>query len=401
MIALIGIKRDVGIRIRERLTIKPSKKQEILKKLSNLFKEVVIINTCNRTEIYFSSSNYNEEILRKVFTILEWDIELIHYVFCSEGIMACKHLFKLVCGYHSRIVGEDQILGQVRDGYFDSIESKTVHLELGRLFEGAIACGKEFRTEAKLYEIPVSSVSIVINRILKKECNSVMVIGYGEIGRLSIKYLLSHKIENIYLVVRNPEKIVDLEGTGVKVISFNERKLYYNKIDSIVSCTSAPHNVILEKDIKNVKKELLIFDMSVPRDVEEGVLNIPSITVLNIDEISSIDDENKALRLNRMKEYSYIIEDHLNEFRSWLSVREVTPLIKEIKLSGQEIYEKRIKTYENKGKCEEDRELIRKLIKSTSDEYINRAIEVLKEEKLKGCEEECVRIIKKIFLQKK
>lgn len=401
MLGIIGIKKDVAINIREKLTIKQSKKKNILNKLLNIFKEVVIINTCNRTEIYFNHSYYNEEILKEVFEILQWDKELIPHIFCSEGDKAYKHLFKLVCGYHSRILGEDQILGQIKDGYAEAIEAKTVSLELGRLFQDAIACGKDFRTEAKLYEIPVSSVSVVINKIIREKCTKVMVIGYGEIGCLAVKYLLSHKIEEIYLVVRNPEKVVGLEDTRVKIITFIERSLYYKEIDSIISCTSAPHSVILKKDMENIQNKLLIFDMAVPRDVEAEVASIDKISMFNIDEISIIDDENKALRVERMNMYKYKIDEYIYEFKNWLSIREVTPIIKDLKLAGANIYNNRLHTYENKRKGEEDNELVEMLLKSTSDAYINRAIDVLKEEKLIGCEDECLRIIKKIFLKQK
>ena len=396
MIALIGIKKEVPIEIREKLTIKASEKNRILRELNDVFEEVVIINTCNRTEIYFTYDKYRESILYKIFDVMKWDINLIEYVFCSRSSRAYKHLFELVSGFHSKIVGEEQILGQVRNAYIDSCNTQTIGGELGRLFQDAIACGKEFRTKARLSEIPVSSSSVVVNKILESKCNSVMVIGYGEIGKLVVKYLLSHKYRNIIVVVREPKNVTDINSEQMKFISFKERSKYYKEVDAIVSCTAAPHLVVLREDLKDVINNLIIFDMAVPRDVEENINN-EKIKVFNIDEISIIDDKNKALRLERMKEHTYIIDEYLCQFNSWIAVREIAPVIKEIKLTREEICKKRLSTFTHKENQNE--ELVEKLIRSTADRYVNRAIEVLKEEKLKGCEEECLRIIKKIFLQ--
>lgn len=104
-------------------------------------------------------------------------------------------MFEVCSGFHSKILGEDQILGQVKDAYEEALEFKAVSLELHRLFQEAITCGKRFRKEAKLFEIPVSSSSIVVSEAIKRECTKFMVLGYGEVGQLVMKYLLSHKIQ--------------------------------------------------------------------------------------------------------------------------------------------------------------------------------------------------------------
>ncbi|MGG7176707.1 glutamyl-tRNA reductase [Clostridium paraputrificum] len=401
MIALVGIKRDIPIQIREGFSIKKSKKEFILQELLKKFNEVVLVSTCNRTEIYINNSHESVEILKEIFEIVGWDESLIPFAFYTEGKKVSKHLLEVACGYHSKIAGEDQILGQIKEAYRESQNIGGANKELGRLFQEAITCGKKFRTETKLYEIPVSSVSIVVNKLVKEHCQRVMVIGYGEIGKLAIKYLLGHNIEEICLVVRNPEKVDDLTGTNVKIMTFKEKQNCINYMDCIISCTSAPHPVVLENDIKKDGNSLMIFDMAVPRDVEAGVNLIERTSVYNIDEISGIDDDNKALRLEKMKAYKYIVDEYVKEYEDWKSLRELSPIIRELKDKGNENFSRRIVTYENKSKAKEDHDLVEMLLKSTSDLYINRAIEVLKEEKLRGCEEECLRIIKKIFLVEK
>lgn len=400
MIGLIGIRRNIPIQIREAFTIKKSEKDDIFKELLKYFKEVVVLTTCNRTEIYINHTLREDEVKKIIFNILGWKEELKDFIFYVEEKKAYKHLFELSCGYHSRILGEDQILGQIKDSYSYSLSMDGCNGELSRLFQEAISCGKKFRTEAKLFEIPVSTVSVVVSKAIKEMCRNIMVIGYGEIGSLAIKYLLSHKVENIYLVVRNPESIEGFLEENINIISFKDKNEFINRVDCIISCTNAPHPVVLKGDIGERKVPLYVFDMAVPRDVEVEVGLQENINVYNIDEISEVDDENKQLRSLRMKEYKYILDKYIVEYEKWINLRDISPIINDIKINGKKVYEKRLRTYIHKTKDSKDEELVEILLKSTSDAYVNRAIEVLKDEKLRGCEEECLRIIRKIFLTK-
>lgn len=399
MIGVIGVKRNVDIEIREKLALYPKKHKKYIEELLSSFKEIVIVNTCNRTEIYFNCTEdiSDDEIFNKVFSAFKWDDDLKSYMFLSKEKRAVTHLMEVICGFHSRILGEDQILGQIKDAYKNSISDKSVSAELQKMFEIAIACGKKFKTECKMFEVPVSSVSISINRALLNECKSFMVLGYGEIGKLAIKHLLCHKAERIYLVLRDKSKASDLEGEIVEVLDFNEKNQVVNNVDCIVSCTSAPHTVVREEDIKIEGKKLLIYDLAVPRDVDKELAKIERVILKDIDEISKIDDKNKQIRKDRMEEYKHIVEESIEEFLNWLKIREISSRIRNIKIRENEICKERIKTFSNKGNGENSK-LAEKMIKSTADAYVNRAIELLKSEALKGSDSSCVEIIEKIFL---
>ena len=207
MLGLIGIRKNVDINIRERLAIALSKQSKAVKELNKLYEEVVIISTCNRTEIYISGCLESEEDIRKIFEVLDWDISLLEYTFYLEGISVAKHLLEVVCGFHSKILGEDQILGQIKLAYELSLENKAIHTKLLRLFEEAISCGKKFRTESKLYEIPVSASSIAVKEVEEFGASSIMVLGYGTIGSLVVKYALGSKFNKVFIVVRYNGKV--------------------------------------------------------------------------------------------------------------------------------------------------------------------------------------------------
>jgi len=142
MIQLIGLNREVDIETRSCFSIASNVLEESLLKLRGICDEVVILSTCNRTEVYFTSENVDENIINNVFTILNWDIDNKKYIFHSTGEAAIKHLMELCCGFHSKILGEDQILGQVKDAYFAAVKANSLKGILERLFTNAIACGK-------------------------------------------------------------------------------------------------------------------------------------------------------------------------------------------------------------------------------------------------------------------
>ncbi|AFS79464.1 glutamyl-tRNA reductase HemA [Gottschalkia acidurici 9a] len=394
MIQALGVRHNVELRIREKLSIITKRIEKSLEKLKKHCDEVVILSTCNRTEIYFKSKDYDDSIIEKIFDELNWDKDLLEYTFYLKEDKAIEHLMDVVCGFDSIIFGEEQILGQVKMAYEVGLENKSIKSEFIRLFETAIACGKEFRLKTELYRIPVSSSSIVVNEAKKRGIKKFMILGYGGVGSLVAKYITSIDFEKLYIVVRDEEDL-NIDDTRVKVIKFKERELYYNDVDCIISCTSAPHVVIESKNLPD--KELLIFDLAVPRDVSEDVYSLPNAEVYNIDNINIINDENHDRRKSVMIKNRDIIDEYIKDFRDWQTIREITPYIIKLKGKGEDIYKKRYEVFKNKKETKDVEQLVETMIKSTSNAYINKAIETLKEEYLDGRGEECLRIIKKIF----
>ena len=397
MLGLIGIKKGVDVSIREKLVISPRTKDLISNSLRNITDEFVILSTCNRTEIYFKGQGIDKEL---IFEVLNWDKSLLEYVFYIDDESSVKHLFELACGFHSRILGEDQILGQIRDAYLEGVEKGYIFSELMRLFEEAISCGKRFRSDTKLYEIPVSSSSIAVNKVIESKAEKLMVMGYGTIGKLVIKYALGTELKEINIVVRDKSKVEKITGQRVNILTYNEARERLNEMDGLISCTAASHLVVEKYHINKEGKNILLIDLAMPRDIDPQLQNYERVQLLDIDKISKLDDENKHLRVERMQKNKYIIDKYIKEYMNWLNLRCVTNYIKEFKDSGDFIVSHRVKSFENKCKNKEDAKLAEILIKSTADYYINRAIKVLKNEKAKGREEQCLRILMEIFTKK-
>ena len=221
-----------------------------------------------------------------------------------------------------------------------------------------------------------------------------MILGYGGVGALVEKYIEGIDYDKLYIATREKEDNYSSDEKK-EFIKFKDRRDYYRDVECIISTTSAPHTVIEKCDV--LEKELLIFDLAVPRDVEDDVYNLSEVEVYNIDNINTIDDENHGKRKTKMIENRYIINDYINDFKDWRKIREITPEIIKLKSKGEAVSRKRYEVFKNKNQTKDPEELAETLIKSTSNAYINKAIEVLKEEYLKGRGDECLEIIEKIF----
>jgi len=400
LIQLIGIKSDCDIETRQKFSIVPSRLENNLKHIKRDIGDAVILSTCNRTEVYVDSKLERSELVHGVFEVLGWDDNLMENVFYVEDRDAVKHLMEVGSGFHSRILGEDQILGQIKSAYQAAIEAGTVKGRLHRLFQSTITCGKKFKNTCRMYEIPVSVPSITVKEARDRNLKRYMILGFGQIGQLVLKYILSASVEKIYVVVRNINKIPSGAGEykGVQFITFRERKNYYEDVDCIISCTSAPHAIIGKEELPS--ENIVVFDLAVPRDVNRNVMELPNIELYDIDSISRIDEKNKNTRRKKMLEHRYIICSYIDEFVRWQSTAELSPEIQKIKRQADAICRRRVNTYVNKKHTKDNEKLVRAMVESTARLYVDRAIEVLKEEKLKGRENECIDIINRIFCNK-
>lgn len=399
MLQLIGLRSNIPVEIREKLTVITSNVEVCLNKLKDFCEEAVIISTCNRTEVYLITELSSENLNKKVFQALNWDIEYSQYIFNIREEKAAKHLFEVSCGFHSKILGEDQILGQVKNALEISKNQKVALTILIRLFENAVSCGKEFRNATNLYRIPVSSASISVRQAEKLGAKSFMLIGFGNINQLVYKYITSIEYEVIYIAVRNVDK-VNIKDENIKVINVKEKNNFISKVDCIITATSSEFPIISKEDFANERPQF-IFDLAIPRDVSNDVYQLPMVKVFNIDHISIMDEENKGKRKAIMESNRHIIDKNLEQFIKWKNIETVVPEIKRLRMQGNLVYKNRFESFIRKSKSKDKINLAETLLKSTSDAYINKAIEVLKEETLKGKSKECLEIIERIFLSAK
>jgi len=409
MIHLIGVKKELDLVRRGQLAISQESINGILLKMKEIIcTEVVIINTCNRTEIYLNSNISEENLISKVFNILNWDLSFKEYIFYLHDSKAINHLLEVSCGFHSKILGEDQILGQVKDSYLRSKELKVIKGSFDKLFSMAISCGKEFKTESKLYEMPVSYSSIAAKKALEHNCKNILILGFGKMAELTFKYLVGKmdSIDSIFIVVRNIDKANTnqlilknaqyITTDKIKIIPLDNLVDTYEYVDGIICCTSSPTPLVMKKDLPSQKTT--IFDLSLPINVEASCSELKNICLYNVDTLQNVDKENKFLRKQIMNSNKYIILKYHNEYNKYLKLKSLSPIIENIKSDGQLVVQDNLKTFKNKKNTKDNDKLVATLLKSSSNTYINRAIEVLKEETLKGNSETVCDLIERIFL---
>lgn len=339
-IAVVGVNHNITpIEIREKVSFTETKKIEAINYLlDEEIDEVIILSTCNRSEIYICGHKIDESIKEvEKFYKQFFNIENIkEYIFVKKGKDAISHVYMVTSGMDSVVLGEDQILGQVRDALYFSMKVGGSKKILNKLFREAITAAKHIKSKLKISQIPISTSYIGI-KLLKHKLGSLkgrkaLVVGAGKISHLSLRYLAEEELEEFYITNRTHGKLEDicLEFPNVKTIKYKDRYTILDKVDIIITATSAPHIIFAKNHMPKLHKDLYIMDLALPRDVEQQVATIERVHLYDIDDLKKASEEN----LNRRKELSEqaldIIKKDVEEFMKWLEKVKVDPVIKSL-----------------------------------------------------------------------
>ena len=257
----------------------------------------VLLQTCNRIELYCGEGSVPENIIR--------------------------HLYRVASGLESSLVGERAIQGQLKNAYQQACENYSLPSHMHRLFQTAMHTGKRVRTETKISEGAVSHSQITVD-ILKKENvdlnkKIVSIIGVNKLTEDILKFLTSNRAVSIFLSNRNFDKAQNIaqkyDGTAV---SLDDKKSMLEFTDILICATSAPHTIVSKKDIPK-GKEMIIFDLAFPRDVEESVGEIENIKLFDLEDIEQFAKKNLQLRNNEIAKAEAIIEEEIKKFYEWQS----------------------------------------------------------------------------------
>lgn len=406
-VAVIGINHNTSpIEVREKFFFSESMKIESSDKiLDKSTKEITIVSTCNRSEIYVASDNIDLSIneVKKFYKEFFKFSQSEDYIFVKKGKDAVVHLYMVSAGLDSMILGEDQILGQIRDAMIFSMNLGFSKKVLNRLFMDAIAEGKKIRSKLKISEIPLSTSYIGIN-LLKKEIGSLkdkkaLVIGAGEIGILAIKYLYEEELEQIYVTNRTYEKLREICENFNKLtpIEYGNRYNILENVDILITATGAPHTIITYKDIKNLPDKLYILDLAIPRDVEPRVGEKENVILYHNDDLQKLSEENLLRRIKLSEEAKEIINEDINKYISWLNTLEVDPVIESLNKRCLSIKEDTIEYINRKIELDKrEKKIIDKMIMSALKQFIREPIKILKQVD-KENSEEYIEIMKELF----
>ncbi len=403
------------IEFRERFTFN----EELLELALNRLKqtksvlEAVIVSTCNRTEIYATVDQLHtgEHFIKKF--IAEWfkieKEEVLPFLYVKKDEEAIEYLFKVVTGLYSMVLGETQILGQVRQSFFIAQQYGATGVIFNTLFKQAITFAKKTHSETGIGENAVS-ISYIAVELAKKNLDqlskkNVLIIGTGKIGKLAADHLYSNGVKDIMVINRTYEKAEELakslKGTAYGIEQLKEALF---KADIVISSTGADSIIISKEQIKNIfnhrsNRPLLLIDIAFPRDIDPLIRNIEGVFLYDIDDLTGIVDSNLKEREKIAIQISNWIKKEVDEFYQWLNTLEVIPLIAALREKSLRIHDETIKSIENKLPYLTEKELkvIRKHTKSIVNQMLKSPIIRAKEMSAQPDAKEMMGYFKKIF----
>ena len=351
---LVGVSHKTApLEVRERFAIAESRIPEALARLTSLpaVEEALIISTCNRVEFLLSlpGRTHGMDAVRAFvssFYGVSYD-EFAHCFFVHRDYEAARHLFRVASGLDSIVVGEPQILGQVKKAYALAKETGTTGSLLDTLLNRAFNVAKRVRTETCVAEAPVSISSAAVEFAAQVfgdlHGKTVMIIGSGQMGELAARSLVAKGAATVLVSNRTFDHALalaaELQGAAIR---FNEVWQAMERADIVISSTGCPHYIIRREDMEPVMaarggRPLLLVDIAVPRDIDPAVEEIPGCTLANIDGLKAATNENLRHRESAIDAADEIIAGELGQFRERVESLEVVPTIVSLRRHAEDI----------------------------------------------------------------
>ena len=341
-VLVVGLNHNTApVEVREKLALGSWQLKEVLISLFDHVPEGIILSTCNRTEVYtLADEHYSERTRVEDFLSELGDMsisELSPYLYAFQQEMAVSHLFRIASGLESVILGEFEVLGQVREALQDAESTGLVSLPLLNLFRQAVRVGRQARLETGIsrYSVSVSSVAIDLAKRTFDDLSNckVLVISAGEAGKLAVKALVKHGISDLMVTSRSYEKALALASAhGGKAVPFHHLKEPLIETDILISSSGAPHfilepSVVAEAMQSRPHRPLVLIDIAVPRDIDPRVKDIENVLLYDIDDLETVSGSNHRQRAKEKEKVMTIIDAEVAKFMSWWHSLEAVPTI--------------------------------------------------------------------------
>lgn len=329
----VGINYNTApVSIRERLAFPAEILESSLKELRHLkdISEAAILSTCNRTEFYCKSTTANRQVL------IDWvaesrninPAEFTPYLYCHTDSQLIRHMFRVACGLDSMILGEPQILGQMKTAYQAAYEAGTLGKQLGKLFQYTFSAAKKVRTDTAIGSSPVSvafaAVQLAQQIFDKLSEQTALLIGAGETIELTARHLSQQGIGRIIVANRTYDKAHTLASQfNGYAIALSELPMHLAEADIVISSTASQLPILgkgrVESAIKKRKhKPMFMVDLAVPRDIEAEVEQLNDVYLYTIDDLQNTIDQNMNSRRQAAEQAEEIIDTQIGYFIAWL-----------------------------------------------------------------------------------
>lgn len=394
-IYLIGLNhKTASVEVREKFALTECKHLEPgIVPLCDCIHEALVLSTCNRVELLVVAEG--DGIINHVLTCWakargEKVDDLAPYVYKYKGLDAVRHLFTVAASLDSLVVGEPQILGQLKDAYKEAQEMGNTRVVLNRLLHKAFSVAKRIRTETAVASsaVSISFAAVELARRIFGDMSDykAMLIGAGEMAELAATHLLNNGISKIYVANRTLERGKQLadqfDGTAIPFTELFER---LEDVDIIISSTGAHEAIIKARDIRDVldkrkQRPMFFIDIAVPRDIDPDVNGLDNVYLYDIDDLKEVVEENLAQRREEANKAAAIVEEEMVTFSKWLKSLELQPTIVDlIKRSDTIIEEEMTKGLKRLGTIDAKTEAaIQGMLKAVANKLNHEPISFLK-----------------------
>ena len=395
---LVGVNhKTTPVEIREKLAFTKGKIEESVDRLFN-FPDIIehtILSTCNRVEIYARANCQDSAIKAIKQFICDFHevspVELEDHFYSYRNEDAVEHLFRVSSSLDSMILGEAQILGQVKDAYSLAKDLRSTGLVLNQLFEKAFSIAKKVREETGIAERSVSISSAAVELAQKifddLENRTVMLVGTGEMAELAAKHLISYGVKTIYVTSRTYDRAVNLaRALNGSALDFEAFKSELHRADIVITSTSAP-NFIIKKEIvekaihERKNKPIFFIDIAVPRDIEPDVNDLENVYLYDIDDLQVVVSANIKEREKEAENAMNFISQEVTKFNNWVGALDAVPTIVEIRKKAENIRKQEIEKTLKKIShlSEDDKQLLRQMSSSMINKILHKPTIKLKQ----------------------
>ena len=388
-IIVVGLNyKTAPVEIREKVSFEPEQLPEAMKALSKKksILENVIVSTCNRTEVYavvdqlHTGRYYIKEFLAEWFSIDQ--NELSSYLYVHEQDGAVSHLFQVACGLNSMVMGETQILGQVKKSYQLALEENIIGVLFNNLFKRVITLAKKAHSETEINKNAVS-ISYAAVELGKKIFGSlqdkkILIIGAGKMGQLAIENLYGSGANHVTVINRTLEKAEQLASKfSGQAKMLQELQCALLDADILISSTGSKEYVITKEMMENINilrkgRPIFMVDIAVPRDLDPKLMELDSVFLYDIDDLEGIVQANLAERKEAAEQIMIMIESELVNFNQWLKMLGVVPVISALREKALDIQAETMESMQRKlpGLSEREWKVINKHTKSIVNQML-------------------------------
>jgi len=414
-ILLVGMSHKTApVELREKLSMPVDTLPDLLIKLkSEAIQECLILSTCNRVEI-LTLSSHPEKGIEQIKSFLGSGkntpvSSLDPYIYVLKDEEAVLHLFRVASSLDSMVVGEPQILGQIKSAYTIALENHATGLILNRLMHKAFAVAKRVKTETEIAKNAVS-ISYAAVELAKKifediTDKTVMLIGAGEMSELAARHLMNNGAGKILVTNRTYSRAVELaqefRGSAIRFEDFINSLIH---TDIIITSTGSPHYILHHHQVKDVlhlrrNKPILMIDIAVPRDLDPEINKIDNVYLYDIDDLQSVVHTNIEGREKEAEKADTIVSEEVLAFLKWMASLEVTPLIVLLRERLEQIRREELKKTLPKlnGISEQDKKAIESMSISMINKILHGPTQALKMYSHRQEKETFIQILKEIF----